>query len=170
MLDVEIKNVYPVERNDERQFVKGGLHVVVTFAENVELNIRGILFSKDKQRWFFRMPFKQGICHKTGNSKNYPIVIFSDVKLNEFLVDSIYQKAPAVIENFLASNSQQVEETNPETIETEKSFKAGNTQSKNEKLSSAVPIHKKPIDIAGKQWVDPPKRPIVKNTSKFAKR
>ncbi len=107
-IEIEVKNVYPAERNDQKQFVKGGLHVTVKLGE-VEINLRGILFSKEKERYFFRMPFKSGVSHETKLSVQYPIFSFSNLELDKAVIDSIYEKAPSVIENFLSANPQTAE-------------------------------------------------------------
>jgi hypothetical protein len=106
-IEIEVKNVYPVERNDQKQFVKGGLHVTITLGDvEGEINLRGVLFSKTKEKYFFRLPFKSGISHETKLSVQYPIFSFSNDELNKTVIDAIYQKAPAVIESFLVNNPQ----------------------------------------------------------------
>ena len=58
-MNIEIKNFYPVERRDAKGFLKGSLHIDIKLAD-VELNIRGILVSRQNGKWFFRTPFKTG--------------------------------------------------------------------------------------------------------------
>jgi hypothetical protein len=107
-IEIEVKNVYPAQRDDQKQLLKGGLHAIIRLGD-IELNVRGILFSKTKEKYFFRLPFKSGINHETKLSVQYPILSFSDEELDKAMLDSIYEKAPSMIESFLAANPQTVE-------------------------------------------------------------
>lgn len=157
MNSVEIKNVYPFERDDQKQFIKGGLHVVVKVGD-VELNIRGIFANKRNGRWFFSMPYRNGICHKTGNTVPYPILLFSDPQMNKDLLEAIYAKAPVFIEDWLVAN--------PQPLENESAVKApepsiAKEESKEELLMQKKTIAKGPAPIAkiaATKWTDPPKR------------
>ncbi len=104
-MEVEIKNFYLRERKQEDQLVKGSLHVVIKVS-GIELNIRGILVSKQKGRWFFRTPFKTGVCTETGTSVIYPIVTFTDPALNKALIEALQERVPAFIGAFLTANPQ----------------------------------------------------------------
>lgn len=105
-LEVKIMNFYPLEgeRDDKREYVKGSLHVSVQIGD-IELNIRGVLACKKGGKWFFQMPARTGIDHKTGRSVKYPILSFGiDNDFNKELLDAIYEKGPVVVEAFLISH------------------------------------------------------------------
>ncbi len=106
-MKIEVKNFYPLqgERDDGRGYLKGGLHIVVQIG-NIDLNVRGILVCKNAGKWFFRMPFRNGVNNKTKCSTSYPVLAFGDNMLNKILLDAIHAQAPSFIESFLAANPQ----------------------------------------------------------------
>jgi hypothetical protein len=107
-MEVEVKNFYPLpnERDDHQGYVKGSLHVAVQIGD-VELNIRGVLACKKGGQWFFHLPSKIGIDHRTGQSVKYPILSFGlDSPLNKVLLDGIYEKGPVAVEAFLLSHPE----------------------------------------------------------------
>lgn len=157
-LNVEVKNFYPVERNDAKGFLKGGLHIVIKFAD-FEVNIRGILVSKKKQKCFIRMPFRNGKCHKTGTSVEYPIFVFSNQEHNKALLDAIYKQTPSFIESFLASNPQPIIQESP-PIQKKPKGKVITSKDKNNateaKLSSSFTM------LQPSQYMDVPPRKTKK--------
>jgi hypothetical protein len=159
-MEVEIKNFFPAERQDKKGLLKGSLHIIVKLIE-AELNVRGILVSRQKGKWFFRMPFRLGTCHKTGNSVTFPIFIFSNDELNKSLLDGIYKKAPAFIEEFLKANPQAigaqktVEHIKPKANVDDRKEAAPNA--KKQALVETVQVKK----VSVVSWQDPPPRKPV---------
>lgn len=135
-MEVEIKNFFPAERQDKKGLLKGSLHIIVKLIE-AELNVRGILVSRQSGKYFFRMPFRTGTCHETGNSVTFPIFIFSDDGLNKTLIDAIYKKAPAFIEEFLKAN--------PQGIETRKTVEHIKPKGNEDDRKNTPPNAKKPM-------------------------
>ena len=41
-MEIEMRSFYPFERNDQKQLLKGSLHIVIKLGD-VELNIRAVL-------------------------------------------------------------------------------------------------------------------------------
>jgi hypothetical protein len=161
-MEVEIKNFFPAERQDKKGLLKGSLHLAIRLAD-VELNIRGILASRQNGKYFFRMPFRLGTCHKTGNSVTFPIFIFSNDELNKSLLDGIYKKAPAFIEEFLKMNTQ--------GIEAQKTAEHIKPRQDEGNRKEAPPIAKKPMSAETAPskkvvWRDMPKKFPTKNMSK----
>lgn len=178
---VELKNFYPVEI--KKHSMKGGLHVAVKLADNIEINLRGILASRQKEKYFFRLAFKNGIDHKKGTTVSYPIFLFTDPVLNKTLIDEIYRLAPAFIENWIKENPQA--STIPamesaQASETSKALDQAKPQVKAIECNGSDSVQKKPdpiksnpfkksdqaetktspvSSIAKKQWVDLPPRP-----------
>lgn len=156
-MQINIVNFYPFERNDQKQIVKGSLHVAIKLADNIELNIRGILASRQNDKWFFRMPFKNGTCHKTGNTVTYPTLSFTDQEMNKELLNAIYEKAPVFISNWL--------ELNPQAVIEQKQSNQPQPPPIDQKRNGEPPIAKKPEPVKpyptikpNMQWQDPPAR------------
>ena len=132
--------------------------MVIKLADNIELNIRGILASCQNEKWFFRMPFKNGTCHKTGKTVNYPIISFTDQELNRVLLNAIYEKAPIFINYWL--------DLHPQPLEIVKTLKQSEPPANPKSCKAFNPIAKKTTSTEVKptalakniEWKDPPLR------------
>lgn len=103
-----MKNFYLVP---DTKILKGTLHVLIKFAESIELNIRGIFASKQGDRWIFRMIYKNAK-DKNGVYISYPVLSFSNSAINKELLNEIYEKAPVFIENCLTANLHEFDSLN----------------------------------------------------------
>jgi|GEM_PF-2487400 len=172
--EVIVKNVYPYpfERNDQKQSLKAGLHVVIKLA-GIEINLRGIFVSVQKGRYWFRLPSRQGSCHKTGAKTEFQIFSFSDPAFNKELLEALHAKTPECIEAFLQAHPQEpgiphsepeanVDALKPTTpdqpkdiaLEGKRSAISGDQQDQVGKAASV----KKPVSI---EYMDPPKRKTI---------
>ena len=90
-MKIEVIEFYPNDKKDSK--VLGSMHVYV---EDLDLDIRGILFIKHKDKWIVRMPHKRYI--DDGKTKMFPVVAFTNrVKMEEML-DQIKEKGIKYIE------------------------------------------------------------------------
>ena len=171
--DVTVKGVYPYERNDKNQTMKAGLHAVIKLG-GIEINLRGILLIRQRQRWWFRLPFKTGTCHLTGSRTEFPIFAFSDPTQNKAVLDALREKTPEFVEAFLLANPQEssgiphsepkanidvLKLTTPDqpkdvALEGKRSAISGGQQDQVVKAASV----KKPVSI---EYMDPPKRKTI---------
>jgi len=157
-MNIEIKNFYPVEQNEEK--LRGSLHIAIKLGR-YELDIRGIYACRKQDHWVFRLPFGKGICPNTGNPVSFPSISFSDKLLNKALIDAIRDKAPSFIEgkDNLIIQSQEAKKTSCD-IKPLSEIKIATAVKKQALVEKSNLRH----NLPSREWVDvpPPKRSFRK--------
>ncbi len=93
-MKIEIVEFYLMGRNDEKQQLKGTLHIYLC---DHDIDLRGISVTKRKDIWFFGMPSRNGIDPDTEKNVQYPIFSFTNREKSKQLLDEIIQKGKEYI-------------------------------------------------------------------------
>ncbi len=96
---IEIIDFYPIECDEEKQFLPGTLKVNLL---DIGLHILGVFISKKKHFWHVSMPGRIGIHHETGESVRYPFVSFEDREKQKELIHAIREQGSSFIEKRMA--------------------------------------------------------------------
>lgn len=72
-MDVEVVEFYTLERDDEKQILKGSLHV---YLPDIDADLRGVMVRKRKDSWFFGLPTLFGVDPETGKRVKFPVFAF----------------------------------------------------------------------------------------------
>ena len=105
-MKIEVVEFYPFYRMDDLERIAGTLHVYLI---DLEMDIRGILFKKHKDRWFFHMPHSKAIDPETNKCEKFPIITFTDNEKNRALMKSIREEGMKYIqENVLPKEGKQI--------------------------------------------------------------
>jgi len=157
-MNVEIVEFYPIERKEEKDFLTGTLRIRLP---DIKLQILGIFVTKNKDSWFFALPGRKGIDHKTGNAVRYPFIAFDDRQMQKELIEALREKVPAFIGKRLADTENPLvfppKRRNPE----DKAGIAANEGVVVEKREERQ--ERQNLAIAGKVWQDPPPRKDIYN-------
>ncbi len=164
-MNVEIIEFYPLEGNESTGFISGTLKIRLSEQGIV---IMGIFVSRSKGRYFFSMPGRMGIHHKTGEKIRYPAFVFEDREKQKELMEAIREKAPAFIEMRLANverplNLASGEETHDgqgKDVDMQQSDDKGHSVQSGKISENFQPLK----SIATKQWIDPPVRKLPAKT------
>jgi hypothetical protein len=98
MITIEIIDFFPQEKDDTKQILTGSMRVRIV---NLGIHILGITVQKNKNGWYFFLPGRTAISHKTGNNIRYPFITFDDRELHHELMNQIREKGQAYIEKRL---------------------------------------------------------------------
>ncbi len=129
---IEIIDFYPIECDEEKQFLSGLLKVNLL---DIGLHILGVFISKKKQFWHVSMPGRSGVHHETGESVRYPFISFEDRETQKELVHAIREQGSSFIEKRMADKE------NP-LIFPEKYLKLQNNQKNRNKSKVEEPNNK----------------------------
>lgn len=102
-MDIEIKEFYPSEYHQERGILLGTLRIRIA---DLGLEILGCRVSKKKDTWFFSLPNRRGVCHKTGKPVHYPIFSFVNRNMNEDLLYAIQDQGKSFVEHWIEDSGQ----------------------------------------------------------------
>lgn len=94
-MNVEIIEFYPIECREDKELLTGTLRIRLP---DIGIQILGIFVSKNKDSWFFALPGRKGVDHKTGKAVRYPFVSFDSRETQKELIEAIREKAPEFIE------------------------------------------------------------------------
>jgi len=157
--EVVVKNLYPFERSDKNQTMKAGLHVAIKLG-GIEINLRGITVLVQKGRYWFRLPSRQGSCHKTGAKTEFQIFSFSDPAFNKELLEALHEKTPECIEAFLQAHPQEPGIPHSEPV------------ANADVLKPATPDQSKVIVLEGKKGaiIGNQQAPVVESATKAIKK
>lgn len=146
---LEFKNFYTAEVKKE---IRGSMHLKVILTGS-EIELKGILcFRNGKGKWTFQMPKINAFCPIRKFYVPYFIFRFTNPAQNKALLDLIYEKAPAFIEEALKAFDSALEQKG----EDDSTFTLEEQQSPNqEPLLKQIVSEKK---MSPKLWLDPPKR------------
>lgn len=154
MINIEIVEFYPIERNEDKDLLSGTLRVRLC---DFGIDILGIFVSKRKDFWYFTLPGQRGIHHETGESIRYPYLAFEDREKQRALMEEIRSKGRVYIEKRLAdkenelifrqNQQKQPSRTQPNEVE--------NNQVEAKETPS---IEKNKPFLAMKEWRDKPQR------------
>lgn len=97
-MNIEIVEFYQTERDDEKQILKGTLHVNLI---DYGIDLRGVLLSKRKNFWFVGLPCKISIDAETGEKVKYPIISFTDHEKTKKLIADIKEYAKEYVKKHL---------------------------------------------------------------------
>lgn len=163
MIEIEIVEVYPLERNDAKGILTGTLRIKFP---DLGFHLLGIYFSKRKKTWFISLPGRKGIHHETGVPVQYPFFVFEDREKQRELMDIIRKKGPEFIEKRLGDTENPLSLPQDEQRQPIKESKSRTPEKKIEKEQ------KTDISSAIKEWSDPPPRKTstARSVSKFARR
>ena len=160
-MNIEIIEFFPIELNKEKETLTGTLRVKLT---DLGIHILGIFVSKRKDCWYFGLPGKKSIHHKTGELIRFTFLVFDDKDRQRELMDAVRKHGQAFIEKRLADTK------NPLVF-----------HKKNELSSKATPGQKKPDNevepkqttLSGnpkpKVFVDPPPRKVFTTNSRHSR-
>ena len=162
-MNIEIVEFYPIDRNIDRDILTGTLRVKLVDAG---IHILGIYVSKIKNRWYFGLPGKKSIHHKTGELIRFTYLVFEDKDQQHALIEAIRKHGQAFIEKRLADTK------NPLVF-----------HKKKELSSKATPGQKKPDNATApkqtafignskpkmKVFVDPPPRKVFTTNSRHSR-
>lgn len=155
-MNVEIIEFFPMEHDEERCVLTGTLRVRLP---DVGIDILGVYISKKKDRWMFSLPGRRSISHKTGLPVNYPALSFIDREKQAELMFLIREKGRDFVEKRL------LDKENPIVLPVKKESEVNEIQ--HVKASDIKPEDKESVplkkpepkqSIAGKVWIDPPRR------------
>jgi hypothetical protein len=102
-MDIEIAEFYPREYSPESEILIGTLRIRIA---DLGLEILGCHVSKKKDTWFFSLPNRRGVCHKTGKPIHYPIFSFVNRNMNEDLLDALRDQGKSFIEHWIEDSGQ----------------------------------------------------------------
>lgn len=66
------------------------------------IHILGVYFSKRKDTWYFKVPFRKGIHHETGEEVTYPLFVFEEHEKQRAFINALHVKGREFIENRLS--------------------------------------------------------------------
>lgn len=93
-MQIEIVEFYPFKKNNELQILIGTLHVYII---DLGIDIRGIFVKREKDKWWFNMPFKIAYDEETNKPIRYPIISFTDQKKNTSFRNEVMSKGKEYI-------------------------------------------------------------------------
>lgn len=94
-LQIEIVDFYQDYKKGNN--IKGSLHVYII---DYEMDIRGILVSHIKKKWWFDLPFRFAIDAETNEKVKYPVISFSNKEKH----DQLFNLIKSVGKNYIVDN------------------------------------------------------------------
>jgi hypothetical protein len=95
---VEIVEFYPLSRNEAKGELTGTLRVRLP---ELGIHILGVFLSKRADAWYFTLPGREAVSHKTGERIRYPFIVFEDREKQKALMVSIREHGRSFIERRL---------------------------------------------------------------------
>jgi len=155
-MNIEVLEFYPFEENKDNGVIKGTLKIRLPDQGMV---IMGIFASGSKGRYFFRLPFRTGINHETGERVDYPTVLFEDKEKQKALIEAIREKGQLFIEARLADTERPLISSPKPPRAVRQGEEADEKQSRQEakpaQLQATLPVATRPVL---KEFRDPPPR------------
>lgn len=102
-MDIEVVEFYTMERDDEKQILKGSLHV---YLPEIDADLRGVMVRKRKDSWFFGLPTLFGIDPDTEKKVKFPVFAFVSREKTDELKKLIREKGKDYIVNNTLSETQ----------------------------------------------------------------
>lgn len=93
-MQIEIVDFFPKKVDRDNQFLRGHLHIYLI---DIQMDLRGVCVSRDKEKWRFFLPSGIGKDHETGNEVRYLIASFTASGVNKSIVDWLRQNGPEYI-------------------------------------------------------------------------
>ena len=162
-MNIEIIEFFPIELNKEKETLTGTLRVKLT---DLGIHILGIFVSKRKDCWYFGLPGKKSIHHKTGELIRFTFLVFDDKDRQRELMDAIRQQGQDFIEKRLSDKALVF----PQKKELSGQAAPGPKRSDNATAPKQRAFfgNSKPLDKE-KVWVDPPQRKVFTKNSRHAR-
>ncbi len=95
----ELVEFYPVTEKNCKGLSKaavGTIHIYA-YAEDVEIDLRGIRVMKTNKGFHYLFPLGKGFDHETGEPIKYPIFRFTNDKIHKSFLDFLFKKvAPEI--------------------------------------------------------------------------
>lgn len=157
-MDIEIQEFFPNPYDADKRIITGTLRIRLP-ADGI--CILGIYVSKKRNSYYFMLPGKNTRHCETMETIRYPFIVFDDQDKQRALMTALKEKAPAFIEDWLATHPQQKADIRLPEV---KNNAPGPKQTALQRPTQVS----KPA-IIGKVWQDPPKRKISLQ-GKYAKR
>jgi hypothetical protein len=104
-MNVEIVEFYPLSRNETKGELTGTLRVRLP---ELGLHILGVYVSKRGDAWYFTLPGREAVSHKTGERIRYPFIVFEDREKQKELVAAIREQGRAFIERRLTETENPI--------------------------------------------------------------
>lgn len=99
IMNIEIVEFYPFQRDDKRGKMKGSLHIYIV---DDDIDLRGVYVIKNRDNWFFGLPQQKGVDNETKQPVRYPVFSYMTREKNDKLRDAIIEKGKEyIIKNFL---------------------------------------------------------------------
>lgn len=98
-MNIQILDCFAIARDDEKGLMTGSLKVKLP---DLGIHILGVYFSKRKDTWYFKVPFRKGIHHETGEEVTYPLLVFEERKKQREFINALRVKGREFVENKLA--------------------------------------------------------------------
>ena len=87
-MNIEFVEFYQLERNDQRQALKGTLHVYLC---DLDIDLRGVFVLRNKDFGRFSLPFKKAL-DENGDLISYPVFNFVSIEKQRALIEAIIEK------------------------------------------------------------------------------
>ncbi len=94
-MNLEVIECYVIERDDKNHTFKGSLHVYLI---DIKADLRGIHVSKNKNKWFFALPFQSSRDINATDRIRFPVFSFNDYKKTDLMKAVIKEKGKQYIE------------------------------------------------------------------------
>lgn len=96
-MKIEIVEFYPFAKQSPNSLY-GTLHVYIC---DLEMDLRGVEFYRDKVKWHVLMPYRWGTDPNTGKKCRYPIINLTNKRKNDLLKSEIKKLGIKYIEAML---------------------------------------------------------------------
>lgn len=98
-MNVELVEFYRIEHNENKGILTGTLRIKLP---DIGIQILGVYACRRRNSWFFSLPGRHGVDHKTGESIRYNCIVFDDRDKQRQLISAIREQGPPFIEKRLA--------------------------------------------------------------------
>ena len=104
-MNIEILEFYPLEYREKNSALTGTLRIKLP---DIGIHILGVFVSKRKDSWYFMLPSRNALCHKTGEQVRYPLIVFEDRDRQKELMSAIREKGRIFLEKILADTENPI--------------------------------------------------------------
>jgi|GEM_PF-2370844 len=105
-MNVQLVEFYPIEHNENKGILTGTLRIKLP---DIGIQILGVYACRRRNSWFFSLPGRHGVDHKTGESIRYNCIVFDDRDKQRELISAIREQGPSFIEKRLAEIDNAIE-------------------------------------------------------------
>jgi len=99
-MNIQILDFFAISRDDKKGLLTGSLKIKLP---DLGIHILGVYFSKRKDTWYFKVPFRKGIHHETGEEIVYPLFVFEEREKQRAFINALHVKGREFIENRLSN-------------------------------------------------------------------